>query len=221
MLRWISLLMAACFLGACHSPMNIKPPAQWVASSPAPMAMSLAPQQPQDRDATMRVIICYSPLISSHACLLMDGPGSQRLFWDPGGTFGQDKAPYVRQGDVLLDDSALNLQELWQYRRVGCNEPHVLVFEWKITAMQAQHRRAILTRHARDEKGSVLFDADAPGGQCSVYMSAFLRRFCEETSKQVGDCFWPHNLAKQLWQCQPDRVMLIRRPDEVTLYTRE
>jgi hypothetical protein len=169
----------------------------------------------QPDDNLLQVIICYGWVTSNHACLRLQGPVGSVLFWDPGGMFGEAVVPNHRHNDLLLEAYAPSLAQIWDYRRVGCNEPMMLVFEWRLTDAQAQANRKLILA---GERG---FESDAPGGFCSVYVSRFLQRYCQPALGLERGWFWPHNLARRLWRAGPDRVWLFRRHKPVQLYQQQ
>lgn len=166
----------------------------------------------------MQVFICYGWMTSNHACMRLEGPGKQSLYWDPGGGYGQNDPNIPTKHDLLLDDDALTVEQLWDYRANGCNEPAMLMFEWNLTQEQARTRRHILIhgQTKNDPQGS--FDSDAPGGFCSMAVSSYLRRFSSDNISLGRRWFWPHNLAKQLWRNKPDRVLLFERNKPAVVY---
>lgn len=171
--------------------------------------------------ARMQVFICYGWMTSNHACMRIDGPGKKALYWDPGGGYGQHDEEIPTKYDLLLDEHALTMEQLWDYRSVGCNEPAMLMFEWPLTQSQANDMRdALVQGHRKDGKGGE-FNSDVPGGFCSMAVSSFLKTFASEQTPLPRRWFWPHNLAKRLWTYDPERVLLYQRNKPTVVYVKK
>jgi hypothetical protein len=104
------------------------------------------------------------------------------------------------------------------YRRLGCDEPCMLVFEWRLTPEQARQCRQIFERSLQQGGGTAAFSTDAPGGGCAVYVSRFLTHHCPVLQGLSGNWFWPDNLAQALWLHRPMRVLLYQRDQPVMQY---
>src|SRR5690606_28870151 len=120
----------------------------------------------------------------------------------PGGAYGQEDPDIPKHHDLLLDEHALTALQIWDYRAQGCNEPAMLMFEWDLTQEQAQRQRDILIHGQTSDQPGGSFDSDVPGGFCGMAVSSFLRRFTDGLVPLPRRWFWPHNLAKQLWDHQ-------------------
>ena len=59
------------------------------------------------------------------------------------------------------------------------------------------------------------WNANAIGGTCGLSIAKFLHRFADDIIK-VNTVLFPHNLAKQLYKQNPDRVIIYR--DEKLYY---
>lgn len=215
MLKWGALLLLLMLTTqqGCVGQQGLQPPDGWEAQAIPSRQASDPTGQPR-----LQVVICYSKLISSHACLRLEGGNNQMLLWDPGGSYGEDMPGYHRQGDVLLDRHALTLDQLWIYRQSGCGEPYMLVFEWQLTPEQARRCRQLFEQSLQQGDSGDGFHTDAPGGGCSVYVSRFLTKHCPVLQGLSGNWFWPHNLAQTLWQRQPGCVLLYQRGQPVMRY---
>ncbi|GAB4108203.1 MAG: hypothetical protein Kow00105_14540 [Phycisphaeraceae bacterium] len=164
----------------------------------------------------LQIIICYGELISNHTALRLVTPGKPTLVWDPGGSFMHDNPTYGRKRDVLTQN-APTLEQWWAYRRDGCQEPIMHVYEWAITPRQAQRLYHVLTRFHDPLDPKVRFNPDAPALQCCKKTCEFLQQFADGAPDVPERFFWPHQLGDHLWGQHPGRVLIYRagRPVEV------
>lgn len=182
-----------------------------VTSSPDKLTVATLPTP------KLQVFICYGWMTSNHACMRIQGPEQHALFWDPGGGYGQHDDDIPTKYDLLLDEHAISVEEVWHYRSVGCNEPAMLMFEWPLSQQDARNLRDVLVQGQRQDGQGGRFESDAPGGFCSMALSSFLRKFSSHTPLPRR-WFWPHNLAKQLWKYDPARVVLYQRHQQPVVY---
>lgn len=217
-------LLLLAMVAGCSMQSSMQPPKDWRESQWPLEAMTaqldahaIVPASTSNQPALLQVAICYGHMLSNHACLRLQGPETQSLFWDPGGGYALDEGH--RQGDLLLDDHAITLAELWQYRSVGCDEPTMLVFEWSLSANEAATmRRVLVNGNDKDAPGGA-FDNATAGGWCCVNLSRFLKNFSPRHETLPRKWFWPHNLARQLWKHEPDRVWKLDRKQGLSIYT--
>lgn len=225
-LSWLLLLSCVLAVGCTSHPRKQIPPGWEVATDEVSSITLATHDTTQAGDASavatvpqakIQVFICYGWMTSNHACMRIDGPDHHTLFWDPGGGYGQHNDDIPTKYDLLLDQDAITTEQVWHYRSVGCNEPAVLMFEWPLTQQEARDLRDVLVEGKRKDGHGGEFKSDVPGGFCSMALSSYLRRFFSHTPLSRR-WFWPHNLAKQLWQYKPSRVVLYQRKKEPVVY---
>jgi len=169
--------------------------------------------------AQLQVFICYGKVLSNHTALRLSAPGKEALMWDPGGTYKQYDPSYARRHDVLTKNS-VTVNQWWRYRRDGCYEPIMEVFQWSLAPDLAQRLRAILLERQDPDDPGQTFEPDAGGLQCSKRVSEFLMRFADGRPVVDKKYFWPHELGEHLWTQQPDRVMVFRSNGDNHVYRR-
>jgi len=167
--------------------------------------------------ATLQVVICYGKVFSNHTALRLIAPGRQTLMWDPGGTYSQADPTRARRHDVLTQN-APTIDEWWRYRRDGCLEPVMEVFQWPLEAQQADRLHALLTRYQDPADPAQSFEPDAGGLQCCKKVSEYLMRFADGRPAVKEIMFWPHELGEHLWTQSPDRVIIFRRDGPAYVY---
>lgn len=158
---------------------------------------------------TLQVFICYGTVLSNHTALRLIAPGKETLMWDPGGTYKQDDPAYARRHDVLTQN-APSVEQWWRYRRDGCREPVMEVYQWSIDAEQARRLHGVLLNRVDPADASQTFEPDAGGLQCCKKVSEFLARFADGRPGVTKKFFWPHELGEHLWGQNPDRVTILR-----------
>lgn len=217
------LLAATLFVAGCHHAGAVPP--GWRSEPLAQQSEHNAPPVTTTHDGqgngaattgTLQIIICYGKVFSNHTALRLTSRGQSTLMWDPGGTYKQDDPAYARSHDVLTAN-APSLDEWWRYRRDGCREPTMEVYEWSIDAEQARRLHALLTDFCDPNDPAQLFEPDAGGLQCCTRVSELLMRFASGQPELSKRYFWPHKLGEHLWTQNPDRVLIFRAqgPDEV------
>jgi len=167
--------------------------------------------------AQLQVIICYGKVFSNHTALRLTAPNKPDLLWDPGGTFLQHKLGHGRRHDVITQN-APNLDRWWSYRRDGCREPVVEVFQWSLEPTQADRLHTILIDYQDPADPTQTFEPDAGGLQCCKKVTEFLIRFADDRPNVTENMFWPHKLGEHLWTQNPDRVLIFRAEGENALY---
>lgn len=173
-----------------------------------------------DRDdrGALQVIICYGAHFSNHAALRLTCPGRLVLFWDPGGNYGEDDPGSGRARDLILARPP-TIQQWWDYRRNGCREPIMAVYEWELSGHDARAMHGVLLHGlAADEPGGP-FHSDAPGWYCSLSICDFLARCGGKAVAMPQRWFLPLNLGKHLWTQSPDRVTIFRDQQPPAVYT--
>ncbi len=186
----------------------------------APAHNGLGNGNASDSPAQLQVFICYGKVLSNHTALRLSAPGKQTLMWDPGGTYQQHDPSRARRHDVLTTNAA-TVNEWWRYRRDGCLEPVMEVFQWSLDTDQAQRLHAILLERQDPDDPTQSFEPDAGGLQCSNRVSEFLMRFTGDRPAVPRKIFWPHELGEHLWTQNPDSVMVFRSDGGSYLYRRD
>lgn len=170
--------------------------------------------------ATLQVFICYGKVLSNHSAIRLTAPGRQTLMWDPGGTYGQNDPTRARRHDVLTQN-APTVDQWWRYRRDGCREPIMEVFQWSLDTQQAHRLHALLTRYQDPADPAETFEPDAGGLQCCKKVSEYLMRFADGRPGVKEKLFWPHELGEHLWAQSPDHVWIFRRDGPSKVYRRD
>lgn len=218
----IGLLM--CVLAGCHHAGVV--PDGWnstevLIENGEPTDNSIAPQNnDSDSSGTLQVIICYGMVLSNHTAVRLCVPNHNTLMWDPGGSYLKEDPTRARIHDVITEQ-APTIFQWWEYRRDGCQEPVMEVFEWSIAADQANRLRTILLEWHDPLDPKQTFEPDAGGLQCCFRASEFLMRFGDHRPYVPKLYFWPHELGEHLWTQQPDRVLIYRRHGESMAYHRD
>lgn len=158
----------------------------------------------------LQVIICYGRVFSNHAALRLTCPGKRVLFWDPGGYYGEKDPSAGRDRDLILLKPP-TLRQWWRYRKMGCKEPFMLVFEWELPAVSALSlHHALLSTDGHTGDSSDRFQRDAPGLFCCIAVCDYLQRFASSIIDVPRRWLMPHDLGQHLWSQSPHRVYLFR-----------
>jgi hypothetical protein len=208
------LILLLALVPGCHH--GGQAPAGWVGK---PIG---ADRDTADKDAgqaTLQVFICYGKVFSNHSALRLTAPGKPTLMWDPGGTFLQYDLTKARRHDVITRN-APTVNEWWRYRRDGCLEPVMEVFQWSLDTPQARRLHAVLTDYQDPANPTETFEPDGGGLQCSKKVSEYLMRFAGDRPRVQTQWFWPHKLAERLWTQSPDHVWVFRRDGPAYVYRR-
>ncbi len=201
----LSLALAA----GCHNAGTVPP--GWQSN---PIASEDSDTQPS---AQLQVIICYGKVFSNHTALRLTTPNKPDLLWDPGGTFLQHKLGHGRRHDVITQNSP-TIDRWWQYRRDGCREPVMEVYQWSLEPDQANRLHMILIDYQDPTDPAQTFEPDAGGLQCCTKITEFLMRFADGRPHVNEKIFWPHKLGEHLWTQNPDRVLIFRADGESSAY---
>lgn len=162
-----------------------------------------------DPSTQLQVIVCYGKVLSNHSAIRLTVPDKPAVLWDPGGTFLQDEPDHARRHDVITRN-APTIDRWWQYRRDGCREPVMEVFQWSLAPDQANRLHTILTDYQDPTDPTQAFEPDAGGLQCCKKVTEFLIRFAEDRPRIDEKMFWPHKLGEHLWTQNPDSVLIFR-----------
>ena len=172
----------------------------------------------------LHVMVMYRGVSCVHTTLRVYCRTKGPLFWDPAGGFashhlyaGQARrhrrydAPVkegpVRENDVLVEKPPSLNQYLDWRKRIDTHA--VEIFEFNTSDEQAEEIWTILRYGTKRSHPEGRFSTNAMGGLCGLSVAKFLHRFAEDIVKV--DAVWhPHNLAKQLYKENPDRVIIYR-----------
>jgi hypothetical protein len=179
----------------------------------------------------LHVMVMYRGTSCVHTTLRVFCQTKGPVFWDPAGGFaakhhyaGQARrhrrfdAPvkdgYVRENDVLVEKvPGLNQYLDWR-KRIDTHA--VEIFEFNLTDSEAEELYTILHYGTKRSHPKGRFSTKAIGLTCGLSVARFLHRFAEDIV-EVDTVFFPHNLAKQLYNEKPDRVV-IYRDDHLSYY---
>jgi hypothetical protein len=220
-----TLLLFLIFFAGCHNAGTIppgwhgEPVSQANDQQTQPANTTTSQHNTNTPPAQLQIFICYGKVLSNHTALRLTTPHKPTLMWDPGGTFLQYDPTRARRHDVITQN-APTIDQWWQYRRDGCREPIMELFQWSITPDQANRLHAILLNHRDPNDPTQSFEPDAGGLQCSTKVSEFLIRFANDKPTITQKQFWPHKLAEQLWTQNPDSVTVFRSDGNNQVYRR-
>ncbi len=174
--------------------------------------------------AKLHVMVMYRGISCVHTTLRVYCRTKGPLFWDPAGGFASNhlyagqarrhrrydapvkKGP-VRENDVLVEKvPSLNQYLDWR-KRIDTHA--VEIFEFNTSDEQAEEIWKILRYGTKRSHPKGRFSTNAMGGLCGLSVAKFLHRFGGDIVK-VDTVWHPHNLAKQLYKENPDRVIIYR-----------
>ena len=107
---------------------------------------------------------------------------------------------------MLFRSPGLNQYLDWR-KRIDTHA--VEIFEFNIPDEQAEEIWNILRYGTKRSHPKGRFSTNAMGGLCGFSVAKFLHRFADDIVK-VDTVWHPHNLAKQLYKENPDRVIIYR-----------
>ncbi len=180
--------------------------------------------------AKLHVFIMYSGMICSHVALRVYGQSKGSIFWDPAGGFGRhdDVDPTlqnsdsdipaelgsVREKDVIVEGApSINQYLAW---RKQIQTSGVEIFEFNLSDDDAGKFWNIIRYGTNYSHPKGAFQTNAVGGTCGLVVAKFLHRFAEGIV-DVNTVLYPHNLSKQLYKENPDRVIVYRN-DHLSYY---
>ncbi len=172
----------------------------------------------------LHVMVMYRGVSCVHTTLRVYCRTNGSLFWDPAGGFAarhhyagparryrRYDAPvnegYVRENDVLVEKAPSLNQYLDWRKRIDTHA--VEIFEFNISDEQAEETWTILRYGTKRSHPKGRFNTKGVGGLCGLSVAKYLHRFAEDIVK-VDTVWHPHNLAKQLYKKNPDRVIVYR-----------
>ncbi len=209
-------LQAGCCYHRSNPPML---PKAWYGKECNAKSLEDNPEQ-----AKLHVMVMYRGVSCVHTTLRVYCRSKGPLFWDPAGGFasrhryaGQARryrrydAPVnegpVRENDVLVEKAPSLNQYLDWRKRIDTHA--VEIFEFNISDEQAEEIWTIIRYGTKRSHPKGRFSTNAMGGLCGLSVAKYLHRFAEDIVK-VDTVWHPHNLAKQLYKENPDRVIIYR-----------
>lgn len=200
-------------LCGCHY--GVPAPDGWV-GRPSPAGFVVGDGDPIDQ-ARLQVLIHYGYMYSNHSTLRLICPGQPVLFWDPGGTYGDEDPTMGRNCDLLLTNPP-TVEQWWAYRNKGCNEPIMAVFEWGLPDELARRLHTTLLNGTDENHPQGTFHSDIAGWACCVAICDFLMRFASDRLAVPRTWMLPRNLGRHLWTQSPDRVHIFRADKPTMVY---
>ena len=212
----VSLLTGCCFHGS-YPPML---PSTWNGNEYD--AKSLEDNSEQSK---LHVMVMYHKTSCKHTALRLYCRTKGPLFWDPAGAFATQVrylGPAARHNrdfatkrymdserrDDVISEKVPSLNQYLDWRRI-INTHAVEIFEFNITDSEAEELYAILRYGTERSHPKGRFSTKAIGLTCGLSVAKFLHRFAEDIV-EVDTVFFPHNLAKQLYNRDPDKVIIYR-----------
>lgn len=185
-------------MSGCHSPAPFLP-INWAPKEINPLSLE------DSQQAKLHVFIMYSSRMCSHTTLRIYAPGHGVVFWDPAGGYGTPEYPVVakRRSDLVVDPipSVLEYIDFRQYLPTSRAE----IFEFNLSGEKAIQMIDILRSGKHSDGGRFITRTDA--FYCSSSISEFLERYAGDEIRVTKE-FFPHNLARQLYQNKPARVFI-------------
>ena len=206
----IGLVISA--LCGCHY--GVPAPDGWVGR---PVDLRQADSDHLDTRGRLQVLIHYGYMYSNHSTLRLTCPGKPVLFWDPGGTYGDEDPSHGRKRDLLFVKPPTVMQ-WWKYRNKSCNEPIMAVYEWDLPDELARRLHATLLNGTDESHPQGYFHSDIAGWACCVAICDFLMRFADDRLTIPRTWMLPRNLGRHLWTQSPDRVHIFRAEKPTRVY---
>ncbi len=200
----VSILGCTIYSGCMHysTPML---PKSWKANMCSAKSLEDTPEQPK-----LHVMVMYHKYSCWHTALRVYCPKKGSLFWDPGGRYATEgrHAGSIRFNDVIIEKvPTVNGYLEWRKR---IHTDAVEIFEYNLGDHEAEEFWTILRYGTERSHPKGAFKTSANGGRCGLSVAKFLHRFGEKIA-EVDTVFFPHNLAKQLYNTAPDRVIILRQ----------
>lgn len=174
-------------------------------------------QIPPDQ-GRLQIICGYTPPLFSHSAVRLVTPDHGTIFWDPGGDYSQFDGGDTRQKDIVQNPPRLGQYIVFRLDMLGDNGGEI--FEWDIDRTTADYLRDALIsgRTELDPEGP--FTSNTVPSQCAIKVSAYARKFAPQLVGLASTQIYPYDLAQSLWRLQPDRVIVYRKHQPLTVYTR-
>lgn len=168
----------------------------------------------------LQVIICYGSLMSDHTALRLLREGYEPVFWDPAGSYRISDKEVKRAGDLIVRKQP-TIETYWLWRNKACNNIGMEVFEWIISAQEAEKLHTILLNGCDSKQPEGEFITNTLGLFCAKAVSDFLKRFGPASGPHIEHCTMiPHKLAGQLWQQRPNFVYVFSDDQPLIQYTK-
>lgn len=186
-------------LVSCHAP-NPHLPSSWNRERVDPFTMAEDPEM-----AELHLFIIYANHMCSHTVLRIHHPEMGVVFWDPAGGYGTPEYPVraTRIRDLVVKPipSVFDYLEFRQYLPTDSME----IFEFDLDPeVAAEMIRVLRTGIAR---GKHAYDTETDPFYCSSSISKFLLTYAPDRFP-MDRYFYPHDLAKRLYQLNPKRVLI-------------
>jgi hypothetical protein len=205
----ISVLVIFLLMGCVYAPASYRPRA----SEYVPIEMKTAADQPGQ--SLLQVIIVYGNSWAQHSALRLVCPDRPVVFWDPGGSYGENLPEMVRIKDLIKvnpPDLEMYVQHIWNHSSV-----EIEVFEWDLKPEYARELYDVLVNGTNSNHPAGRFTTTAMPMFCTIKVSDFLHRFAGKTMLVPESFFRPDNLAKVLYTQSPKRVLTFTRSKQ-TVY---
>lgn len=196
-LIWVSGYLL-CLSGCMHKPApNL--PADWE-GKPIPLA-SLADQETDK----LYVFIMYDKSMCAHTALRIHSPEHGSLFWDPAGGYGKPEYPVVatRKHDLVIAPIP-TIPDYLSFRQY-LPTSKVEIFEFDIKPEQSRRLISLLTPPAGERRAP--FKTETSPMYCATSISKFLSEHATDILR-VRKNFFPHALSAELYQANPNRIVL-------------
>ena len=152
----------------------------------------------------LQIFIMYGELGCSHAALRVEVTSDKTVFWDPAGGYGiAGSVDAIRLKDLVIDPVP-TVGEYLEFRNEVPTEA-AEIFEFVLERSDADYLYGVL----KQSNTETLYDTQGIGLFCSYHISEFLEKFAARILS-VKQVFLPHSLAEQLYQQQPERVLIVR-----------
>lgn len=193
-------VLFVCFLSvSCHGP-NPHLPSSWTRERVDPLTMAEDPEL-----AEMHVFIIYASHMCSHTVLRIHHPDIGVVFWDPAGGYGTPEYPVkaTRIRDLVIKPipSVFDYFEFRQFLPTDSME----IFEFDLDPELAAEMIRVLRTGIAGGKGA--YDTETDPFYCSSSISKFLSTHARDRFP-IDRYFYPHDLAKRLYQLKPKRVLI-------------
>ena len=198
---------AGCCFHSLYPPML---PGSWNANECDPKSLDDKPGQ-----AKLHVMVMYHKNSCKHTALRLFCPSKGPLFWDPAGAFATKRYMDAKRTDDVMSEKVPTLNQYMDWRK-AINTHAVEIFEFNLTDSEAEELYTILHYGTKRSHPKGRFSTKAIGLTCGLSVARFLHRFAEDIV-EVDTVFFPHNLAKQLYKENPDRVV-VYRDDHLSYY---
>jgi len=165
----------------------------------------------------VQLIICYGPVLNSHAAMRFEIDDDTAVYWDPGGAFGEGDPDFFRFND-LIRRPAPTIEQIWVYRLTECDNESMGVFEFELPRKRVRQLAARLITGAYNPEAPGAYNPDALGSQCAIAISDFVQKHMADRIHLAKRWFYPHMLGKQMWTQAPSRVKVFTADGAIATY---